>query len=136
MNANLPPWATMLSPGKVEIQADEFYPAILGELIDLDAGVKTNDKKQAPVVFKGMEELDQYWLEVAFQCAKMDVQRAVQGTDDAPAEGGALTIFVNDNAKVAGTWAQKNYAVGRGTKAAAQGKEARAFYKVLRNLMF
>lgn len=117
--ATLPAWAKAISPGIIEIQADQFYPALLEEL-----GVEEAD-------------IDQYWLETAYQCAKLDVQFAVAGTEHQAAPGGALRIIVKDTSKAEnGTsrWAQIQYPEGKGAKAAAQDKEARAHYKRLRNL--
>ncbi len=114
--AQLPAWATAIAPGKIEIQASQFYPEWLGLL-----GV-TED------------QITQYDLECAFQCAKMDIQFAVAGTDLMPKEGGALCIFVKDNDKETDKWAQKKYPPGKGIQAAAQGHEARKHYKRIRQV--
>ena len=69
-------------------------------------------------------EVDQYWLEVAYQCAKMDVQAAVlrAGGDF----GFAIKVLNRPD------YALRNWAAGRGIEAATQGKEARQHYKRLR----
>lgn len=114
--AQLPAWAKAIAPGKIEIEAAKFYPEWLGLL-----GVKE-------------DQINQYWLECAFQCAKMDIQFAVAGTELMPPEGGALVILVKDDDKASGKWAQKKYPEGDGIKAAAQGKQAREHYKRIRQV--
>jgi hypothetical protein len=115
--AQLPAWATALAPGKIEIQASQFYPEWL-TLLGLAS----------------LENLTQYDLECAYQCAKMDIQFAIAGTDLMPPEGGALVILVKDDEKESGKWAQKNYPPGKGAEAAYKGKEARAHYKRIRQI--
>lgn len=115
--AQLPAWATALAPGKIEIKASQFYPEWLTLL-----GVES------------LEKLTQYDLECAYQCAKMDIQFAIAGTDLMPPEGGALCILVKDDDKESGKWAQKNYPAGKGAEAASKGKEAREHYKRIRQI--
>lgn len=111
---SLPEWASVKTPGKIEVLADQFYPEYLVEL--------------------GVEEPDQYWLEVAFQCMKMDIQSAVIGTDAMPEFGGALVISVRDMTKTDGLskWAQAAYPKGKGAESATKGKEARDHYARIR----
>ena len=75
----LPSWAKLISKGKVEIFADEFYPSFLKEL--------------------GVDLFTDKDLELAFQCAKLDIQHAISGTNQMPPEGGALVIIVTDRSK-------------------------------------
>lgn len=83
------------------------------------------------------KDIDQYWLEVAHQCMKLEVQAAMAGTGAVP-EGGALRILVQDNTKeevdgvILSKYAQARYPKGKGIEAATQGKEARDHYKRLR----
>lgn len=111
---SLPEWASVKAKGKIEVLADKFYPEYLSEL--------------------DVEEPDQYWLEVAYQCMKMDIQNAVIGTDAMPDMGGALVISVRDATKVDGAskWAQSAYPKGKGAEAATKGKEARDHYARIR----
>ncbi|TVO75134.1 hypothetical protein [Sedimenticola selenatireducens] len=109
--ASLPDWAKAIAPGKIDLFADHFYPELLMEL-----GVEG-------------EAIDQYWLEVAYQCAKLDVQNAIRGTDLMPKVGGALCLFVQDPDK---RWSQKNYPEGKGAESATKGKEARDHYTRIR----
>lgn len=60
--------------------------------------------------------LDQYWLEVAYQCIKMDCQRF---------NGMGIDIRIRDRER---KYCQANYREGRGAHAATQGKEARNHY--------
>ncbi|SFK74562.1 hypothetical protein SAMN05216302_101439 [Nitrosomonas aestuarii] len=114
--AQLPAWANAIAPGKIEIQADGFYPEWL-ELLGITE-----------------QDIDQYALECAFQCAKMDIQFAIAGTELMPPPGGALVIIANDGSKSSGKWAQKNYPEGKGVKAASKGGEARAYFKRIRQI--
>lgn len=140
--ASLPSWATAIGPGVIETQADEFYPEILAELwADENWPDPIAEGDEAPtdeqVLCKGLQrtEADQYWLEVAYQCAKLDIQHAVGGTDLAPEKGGALRIIIMDSSKVDGTWAQEGKPAGRGVETARKGKEARRHYQRIRHLV-
>lgn len=123
--AKLPAWAKALAPGKIQADAEQFYPAILAEL-GIEAG------KETP-----------YDLEVAFQFMKMDVQAAVFGTDLAAKPGGALSIIVVDDSRAANNgvsrWAQKNrrFTDAQRVEAlkASKGKEARAHYLRVRGFL-
>src|SRR5688572_14635538 len=108
----LPTWAKfvqdhhLVENGKVsaviEADPDGFVPEWL-ELI----GKKEEDK------------ITQYDLEVCFQCAKLDVQRALQGTDLQPSRGGKpyqLNILSRKE-----KWSLKNFPEGKGIRAATQG---------------
>ena len=121
--ASLPNWATVIAPGKIEADAEKFYPELIQELVD--AGLNIDQ-----------ENLDQYWLEVVFQMMKLDIQMSVIGTDAAPPEGGALIIMVNDVSKKknAGVslWAQKDKPAGKGAKAATKGMEAKENWRKIR----
>lgn len=138
--ASLPSWAKAVGPGVIDTFADGFYPEILAELWSDefwpephdDAFPATDDQK----LCDGLQrtEVDQYWLEVAYQIHKIDVQKAVFGTDLAPQRGGALRIIVNDGSKADGTWAQAGKPEGRGVKAARSGKEARRHYERIRGV--
>lgn len=115
----LPSWAKALGKGKVEIDVSEMYPEMLLEL-DFD-------------------DVDQYTLNVALQCAKLDVQRAVAGTAISPITGGALTILIIDPEKdpeSGSAWAFKNHPEGKGADAASKGHEARSHYRRIRGSSF
>lgn len=82
---------------------------------------------------------DQYWIEVAYQCAKMDVQSALVGTPYDPrlAGKGAEIHFSR-----APQWALSRYPVGKagvvngrrlaGAQLATEGREARGHYQRIR----
>jgi hypothetical protein len=125
--ANLPAWATAIAPGKIEIDAEQFYPELIDELWSDDHWPAEGQ----PMADIQRKKLDQYWLEVAHQCAKLDVQFAVAGTELMPKTGGALVILVKPGKT---DYAQKKYPAGRGVEAAAKGLEARAHYKRIRQL--
>lgn len=111
---NLPPWAKQVphkrwSCIRIECDPDVFYPYWLGLL--------------------GVDKPDQYWLEVAYQCAKLDVQRALEETKyDPRVAQKPAEIRVLNRPK----WALSQYSRGKGTQAASQGKEAREHYKRVR----
>ncbi len=72
---------------------------------------------------------DQYWLEVAYQCAKMDVQSALTGTryDPRLANMPAEIKFTR-----AARWALSAHPRGKGAEAATKGREAREHYRRVR----
>jgi hypothetical protein len=90
----------------VDVDTHAAYPAILKEL-----GIEKE------------EQLDQYWLEVAYQCIKMDVQMSC---------GFNIQIRMRDPDK---RYAQKKYPKGKGAFLATQGREARGHYKRLRGAL-
>lgn len=94
-------WAKKVN-GVIEVDALKAYPAFLDEL--------------------KVEEIDQYWLEVIFQCIKMDCQVAF----------GWGPIHIIDKGR---KYAQKKFPVGKGPYAATKGKEAREHYLILRGYM-
>ena len=116
-DAVLPEWARAISPGKIEVDAELFYPAILAEL-----GIDEEDASQ-------------YWLAVAKAVMRMDVQVAVAGTNLAPTPGGALTILVKDATKAKGhsRFAMRFRDEGDGSAAGAMA--ARDHYKRLRGVL-
>lgn len=113
----LPKWAKAVGPGKVEVQAAEFYPEWLALLGVAEA------------------EITQYDLECAHQCMKLDIQLAAAGTDFIP-DYGALVIIVKDTTKAAGAsgvqskWAQCRYPEGKGAGAARGGVVKELFRKI------
>ena len=116
-DAILPEWASEISPGVFVIDGDTAYPAILQELADkLDNGPDP-------------EKPDQYWLEVAYQVAKLDLRRALllSGESAWPSE-----IRVRADKR---KWRIADYPEGRGVFAATKGREARAHYVTLRGFV-
>ena len=104
----LPDWATLGPKHRamqvVDVNADAAYRAWFEEL--------------------GVTEVDQYWLEVAYQCIKMELQIAMRTF--------MFEIHINDPEK---HWAQANVPEGKGARAAAQGREARDHFKRLRGFI-
>jgi len=98
----LPDWANCTGKGRIEIDADAMYPDMLPAI-------------GAPEIPSDL------WLEAAYQCAKMEVQRAIGGTETAPEPGGALVITINS--KPDKLWRQK----GDGSKGAP--REVAAFVR-------
>ena len=76
-----------------------------------------------------VSEVDQYWLEVAYQCIKLDTQAALVGTEFDPRTSGKHVEFRFSNAP---EYALAAHPEGRGVAAATQGKEARGHYTRLR----
>ena len=102
----LPDWAAHDpdDPRKVIADGDKAYGAWLRELEVTD-------------------EVDQYWLEVAFQCIKLEIQAAMGRHD--------LLIKITR----APRFALAKFPPGRGIAAATKGKEARAHFKRLRGFL-
>lgn len=80
----------------------------------------------------GSPKVDQYWLEVAYQCAKLDVQMALVGTEFDPRVSGRPVEFHFSKAP---EWALVRHPHGRGIDAATKGKEARGHYVRVRGRM-
>lgn len=80
----------------------------------------------------GVTQPDQYWLEVAYQCAKLDLQAALVGTEyDVRISKKPVEFHFSK----APQWAQVNFPKGRGTEAASKGREARAHYQKVRGTL-
>lgn len=110
--ADLPDWLT-LDNGVFLIDSDIIYPELLKEL-----GVNE-------------DEIDQYWLEVVYQCAKLETQRLLFNTSfDTRPNGKSLLFSVRSADKE--RWALKNHRRGRGAEVATKGREARGHYIKLR----
>ncbi len=135
----LPAWATFKA-GKhripvIDVDADAMYTAWLAEIGEHYAThvpPEWKDEKGVllPEWFNCLKELDPpsaYWLEVAYQCMKLDLQIAMRTFH--------FEIHVHDAKK---NWAQKDAKPGRGTDKAAGGlqggKEAREHFKRIRGV--
>ena len=82
-----------------------------------------------------VKKLDQFWLEVIYQFAKMDAQVLVKTLKIDPRPAKALVLIIRGNADVKNKWALKNYPEGRGVEAAAKGREARKLYAKVRGFI-
>lgn len=80
----------------------------------------------------GVVEVDQYWLEVAYQCAKLDVHNGLAGSDCDPRTCGKPSEIKFSNAP---EFALAKHPEGRGVAAATQGREARGHYVKIRGRM-
>jgi hypothetical protein len=113
----LPKWASVNQEKRyIDIDPDVAYPVILGALGIAEA------------------QYDQYWLEVAYQCAKMKVQSVVEGSELDPRSRSEdprpLVINVLSRKD---RWALTDFTPGRGIDAATKGREARAYYERISN---
>ncbi len=115
---NLPAWATLKKEeGKnptIELDPNGFVPEWL-------------KKMRAP------ETVDQYWLECAFQCAKLQLNDAVKGTALDPENSKKSLVLLIKNRP---HFAIKTFPPGAGVEAATRGKKgmprARDFYEKLK----
>lgn len=108
----LPKWAKQVRGTpipKIEVDPDVCYPAFFKEL-----GVEPKD-------------IDQYWLEVAYQCMKMELQRILGFF--------AFEIRVRAHRGRKDRWALNNHPPGKGANLATLGREAREHYKRLRGVV-
>lgn len=97
----------------VEIDPDGFVPQWLG-LMKKDEGTV----------------ITQYDMEICFQCAKMDVQLALDETEYQPSRSKKV---VQINVLNRPEWALKNFSAGQGANAAIKGKRtARDVFKEVR----
>lgn len=110
--AKLPKWAKQVRDKpipKIEVDPDICYPAFFEEL-----GVDPKD-------------VDQYWIEVAYQCMKMELQRIIGFF------GFEIRVRAHDGRKK--RWALANHPVGKGADLATIGREARGHFKRLRGFV-
>ena len=148
MTPALPKWATLDADAKprpvVTVDAEAMYPAILAELLEHYGGDGkvwwTTDTGKAVAALADLgpdpKKVSAYWLEVAYQAMKMDLQIALRSFN--------FTIFVQGGKAI---WALKNHPPGRGQKTVkaaidrasggriAGGKEARKHYERVRGVM-
>lgn len=122
MSRKLPAWLVRRADGCFVVDPDLAYPAILTEL-----GVSQAD-------------YDQYWIEVAYQCAKLTVQKLVLGTELDPrpkghGKGSALVIVIESGGGRKDRWALAKFKKGKGTSAATKGREAKGHYAQIANLI-
>jgi hypothetical protein len=115
MAKTLPKWLSRAEDGSFIIDPNIAYPEILKHL-----GVDAKD-------------VNQYWIESAFQCAKIAVQELVYGTELDPRPARALVIVVSGDVDRKEKWALKNYERGKGLQAATKGLEAKRHFSVIRN---
>jgi hypothetical protein len=69
---------------------------------------------------------DHYWLETAYQCAKMQLQEALVGTQYDPRVANKPAEF---HFKRSPEHALSRHPTGKGARAATQGREARQHFK-------
>ena len=100
MAVNLPAWLSRRDNGVFVIDPDIAYPAILKRL-----GVKTGD-------------YDQYWLETAYQCAKLAAQELILGTELDPRPAATLVLIIDSGGGRKERWALRNFRTGKGAIAA------------------
>lgn len=110
-NKELRPGIVARTNGVITIDPELIYPEILKTL--------------------GVKEIDQYWAEVAYQCAKLEAMRMVEGTKYDPRPDKSLVVHVESRKD---TWALSNFPVGRGATVATRGREAREHYRRWREL--
>lgn len=125
MSRKLPSWLTVGPKGAFYVDPDIAYPHIL-KLI----GVKDG-------------QVNQYWMEVALQCAKLAVEEIVRGTDLDPRPARVITIMITAAAGRKDRWATKKFPHGRGELAATASRSRhepseakRHFWRIARDLCF
>lgn len=131
---SLPDWITKVHDNKYRIDANARYPALLDELAE--ARDRLPEKREGEEAYITAlrsfqrNNLDQYWLEVVYQFAKLDLRRALllEGESPWPAE-----IHIDADKM---QWRIAAYPMGRGVAAASEeGKEARKLYRYLRGFI-
>jgi hypothetical protein len=105
-SSRLPEWATLTErEGRipvVDVDTHAAYPELLGEL--------------------GVDQPDRYWVEVAYQCIKLDLQLAMRTP--------SFEIRMHDEGK---QWALKDLPEGQGVEAA--DRAARGEYRRIRGFL-
>ncbi len=112
--ASLPKWLTRQKDGSFLVDPDVVYPEIFKAL---------NVKK---------EDVDQHWIEVAYQCAKMKVQDLITGTELDPRPNNGFVIVIDGAADRKNRWALANHrpgVPGRDANSATRGLQAKGHYR-------
>ena len=117
----LPSWARVIShpyseTGKVSIVIEADTEGYLEEWLEL----------------LKVEKIDQYWLECAYQCAKLDLQKALCDTKYDPRTSGRPAEFHMTNAP---DYALHKHPPGKGIELATRGRHAREHYKRIRGAL-
>lgn len=114
----LPPWA-------------KVKDSVIADVGKVSLVIEADTKEYVEEWFKllGVDKPDQYWLEVAYQCAKLDLQMAVLDTEFDPRHAGKAVEFRFSNYP---PYALKRWPEGKGLEKATKGKEAREHYKRIR----
>jgi hypothetical protein len=122
MPVSMPKWMHP-HPRGVAVDPDLIYPSLFKEI---ERVVKPSD------IPYGIQ-MDQYWLEVVYQCMKLEVQRIMATRPDDPRKRGIpLEIHVMTGGGRKGRWNLAQFPPNRGISMATKGLEARHIYKVLR----
>lgn len=131
---SLPKHFKRVNNDKYRIDADTLYPMLLDELAEERDRLppKKDDEEPHIAALRSFQryDLDQYWLEVIYQFAKLDLRLALRSERASawPAE-----IHIDADKQV---WRIAQYPRGRGVEAASEeGKEARKLYKYMRGFI-
>ena len=126
----LPSWAKQIESSAVEagklaavieVDPSKAYPLWFERLSSTAYGVLEGmSRMPAP------DALDQYWLEVAYQCTKLELQSSLAGSSLDLRSGGAPVEFRFKNCP---EYALVNHPQGRGVAQATAGREAREHYR-------
>lgn len=101
----LPPWA------RVRPSGDKFA-------IKIEVDTKRAYAEWQKLLGVSEDKFDQYWLEVMYQCVKMDLQYAIAGSSHDPRVAGKVAEF---RFKRADDYALSKYKPGFGISAATRG---------------
>lgn len=128
-----PDWISKNDKDEFIINADIAYPAILAELKAAAGKLPEAQENEAAHIVElrklDLENLTQYWVEVAYNFAKLEFLRLMQL--NAVNYWGRRQHIEGSKEK----WHFSNLPPGRGVEAAAQGKEARELYRHLRGFI-
>lgn len=131
--ARLPEWAHEIEDGRFLIDGNVAYPMLLEEIDGLKRRLgkaSSNEPGHITALRRfNKDRPDQYWLEVVYQFAKLDLRRALllAGESGWPSE-----IRIRSNKS---EWRIASYPEGRGIWLATRGREARAHYIALRGFI-
>lgn len=138
-----PDWMKDEGEEVYSIDADKAYPAILAELKASIEGVPGPEKgvTELPYIEElralDINALSQYWVEVAYQMAKLDLRRILmlEGKNAWPRMIRIRTGYTEVDGQPVSNWHMSRFPAGRGIEAATQGKEAREHYRRLRGFI-
>ncbi|MDX1810433.1 MAG: hypothetical protein R3240_00675 [Gammaproteobacteria bacterium] len=135
-----PDWITEDENGSYCIDADKAYPALLAELKEkkLPEATKSEPSWTKELRSLDLEKLTQYWIEVAYQMAKLELRRylLLAGKNPWPPKIRIKTGYKTlESGDLISHWHMSNFPKGAGIAKATQGKEAREHYRTLRGFI-
>lgn len=135
MAIQLPSWAERhpAMANTILVDPDKFYPEMLGELRQAALGASQSTLAEVGALPSDVEvlrnnKISKYWIEVAFQCMKLDLQTAMRRFN--------FSIHLRGDDGRSQRWGLKHHP---GTEAdvlrADRAQQARAWFRLIRSFL-